>query len=106
MKKYIILVTITICSIFFIESYKTTPEIIVDANEIAIKVSEPESTDFLVARDLDGFIAIFVPDQIIPCMLTDINVKTLPLADQQMLKSGIIIDGDYGLANFLEDYSS
>ncbi|MFI3226854.1 MAG: hypothetical protein R3Y09_05495 [Clostridia bacterium] len=113
MKKYVFLLSTTLLSIVAIGTFSSTEnsakeEILQVSNYSDQNIVEPIKSEPLifVARDLDGYIAIFVPDEILPCLVTDINVKTLPLADQELLKTGIIIDADYGLVKFIEDYSS
>ena len=53
-----------------------------------------------------GYVAIFPedseePNQIFPC-----KVESLPEADQQMLKNGILIRNERDLTQLLEDYLS
>lgn len=109
MKKYVFLLSITLFAIIAIGNYEHEYQIEPVSQQIEVSRSSEilqADTNFFIARNLDGYIAIFVPDEILPCLVTDINVKTLPLADQQMLETGIIIDDEYGLAKFIEDYSS
>lgn len=108
MKKYALLLTLTaltICIVTFIShntdtqnpNIRTVPEIIFDEPEEISEIS-------YIARDLDDYVAIFVPNSSSPYIVTDIYVKTLPLFDQELLKEGIIIDKDYTLARFIEDF--
>ncbi|MFI3116061.1 MAG: hypothetical protein R3Y12_07975 [Clostridia bacterium] len=105
MIKYILILSITFIAIMSIfakdEPFEDIPIIDEPAN-IEVEIFN----EIYVARDLDGYIAIFVAQEDNPFLLTDINVKTLPLLDQEKLKTGITIDEDYGIAKFIEDYSS
>ena len=39
-------------------------------------------------------------------LTTDIDIRTLPEADQKLLKQGIILSDEMAINNFLEDYGS
>lgn len=120
MKKYIILLSFTAFSITSINTlgssnsdfFSNNHNQVVKSSKISDELTSKdlqslEDEEILyIARNLDGYIAIFVPHEILPCFLTDINVKSLPVSAQEMLSSGIIINESYGLANFIEDYSS
>lgn len=120
MKKYIILFSATALSLAFIgnndvEIPENTPELVVSSDTAQIiipeifeepTIVETETEPLYIARNLDGYVAIFVPRDQSPCILTDIFVKTLPHEDQKMLETGIILDENYTLAEFIQDYSS
>lgn len=108
MLKYILILSITFITIISF-SYKEEPLeefVLKETIDEPVNLEEEIFEEIYIARDLDGYIAIFVPQQNLPFMLTDINVKTLPLSDQESLKVGITIDENYSIAKFIEDYSS
>lgn len=117
MKKYIFLLCITMFLIIFIGNLKpsddvlyteTSVEIPVLTQEIVI-ISENENQiddTLFVAKNLDGFVAIFVPNVDEPLFTTDIHTKTLPYDDQKMLDVGINLNSSYTLEEFIENYSS
>ncbi len=59
-----------------------------------------------VAGVLDNRLAIYIAGQDKPALLTDIDVRTLPRADQSALYAGVPVASDEALAHLLEDYSS
>lgn len=55
---------------------------------------------------VDNHIAIYRNGETTPVQLTDIDVRSLPLTDQQSLHAGILLPDDEALARLLEDYGS
>ncbi|WP_087064400.1 BofC C-terminal domain-containing protein [Intestinibacillus massiliensis] len=58
------------------------------------------------AYALDNHIAIYNAGETSPALVTDIDVRALPLADQEALRQGIPLADDEALAHLLEDYGS
>lgn len=59
-----------------------------------------------VAGVLDNRLAIYIAGQDKPALVTDIDVRTLPQADQAALRAGLPVASDEALAHLLEDYGS
>lgn len=59
-----------------------------------------------VAGVLDNRLAIYIAGQDKPALITDIDIRTLPNADQAALRAGLPIASDEALAHLLEDYGS
>lgn len=66
--------------------------------------TEPEV--LYIVRELDGYLAVFVPGSEQPVRLTDIDVRTLTDADQRSAQEGISLYSDEELAHLLEDLES
>lgn len=109
MKKYFILLsctTLSIVSTFFFKSPQPPTDYSTASIDIAPAVLEETPSFLYVAKELDGYIAIYEPSNDLPYIVTDINVKSLPFEDQNSLKSGIHLDDTYTINHFIEDYSS
>lgn len=57
------------------------------------------------ARIVDGRVAIYRADARYPIEVTDIEVTSLPRADQDALAEGIELADEEAIAHLLEDYS-
>lgn len=106
MKKYILIVSCFMAIFIVYETIVTKEEqasqpVLV---ELGQSFENDNSNVLYIAKSLDGYVAIYVPEEDIPYIITDINVVTLPPMDQDKLKVGITIDDTYTLANFLEDF--
>ncbi|MGE4548596.1 MAG: BofC C-terminal domain-containing protein [Intestinibacillus sp.] len=55
---------------------------------------------------LDNHIVIYTNGQAEPSLVTEIDIRSLPLADQEALRRGISLPDDEALARLLEDYGS
>lgn len=54
---------------------------------------------------LDGYVAVYLSDAPnIPVETTEIRVDSLRLADQEMLRNGVVLQGLESLSHFLEDF--
>lgn len=112
MKKYVFLLVITIFTIMLIGSNTQfdNQDVVVTDTSISIPISSDETLEedeiLYIARNLDGYVAIYVPNENIPYIITDINIQTLPKTDRENLETGIFLDKNYTLANFIEDFSS
>lgn len=54
----------------------------------------------------DHHLVIYAEGQTDPALETDIDIRTLPIADQTALQNGIFLESDEALSQLLEDYSS
>ncbi len=106
MKKYVISLVLTISAIMLVASFPKNQQIEPVNIELGEEIPIIKPEILYIARILDGNVAIYVPGSDAPYIVTDINVKTLPSADQESLLEGIIIDENYTLAKFLEDFGS
>lgn len=71
-----------------------------------LHVSAPaEPSAKYAARTLDGRLAIYRAGARYPMEVTDIEVDSLPLADQEALAEGIDLADEEAIAHLLEDYS-
>jgi len=60
-----------------------------------------------ILLDSGGFISVFEDSDLTKAAIeTKICVRSLPQADQDQLKEGIIVEGDEALLNILEDLGS
>lgn len=106
MKKYIILLVSTLVIIIILGNLPintNTIETIAQTTEI---YDTSETSDYYIAKSYNNKIAIFTPDEILPILVTEINIKTLPILDQTRLEIGIILDENYPLNKFIEDFSN
>ncbi len=69
----------------------------------AATVTEPRAK--YAARIIDGRVAIYRADARYPMEVTDIEVSSLPRADQEALAEGIDLIDEEAIAHLLEDYS-
>ena len=107
MRKYIILLISTIFIILVIGNIDiSAPSKPVIAEPLPIVINEKEETDYYIAQTFDEKVAIFVPYESEPFLITEINIKTLPSLDQEKLNLGIILDESYPLNKFIEDFTS
>lgn len=107
MSKYVILVvsTVLIISSFVINSQKKVATDVIENKENVQEITKLEQeTITYVAKSLDGYVAIFVPGNLEPYLITDISIYALPPYDQELLKTGINLDEKYTLANLIEDF--
>lgn len=61
-------------------------------------------TDQLLG-EWEGRLALFEGDGVLPAQVYDVWIATLPEAEQQRLKAGIVIRDDQMLRSLLEDYT-
>lgn len=65
----------------------------------------PKDGTYLVTI-LDGYVAVYFGDSTdIPVETTEIRAGGLRLADQEMLRQGVVLQGLESLSHFLEDFS-
>ena len=74
--------------------------------EKATNKQEPPGGDSYSVKEYRGFIAVFKKGSEKPLRTTEISVKTLPEADQKILKNGIFAENSEQLNEILEDYLS
>lgn len=74
--------------------------------EKAKNKQEPPGRDSYSVKEYRGFIAVFKKGSEKPLRTTEISVKTLPEADQKILKNGIFAENSEQLNEILEDYLS
>lgn len=67
---------------------------------------EPVKNREYSVKEYDGCIAVFEAGSTTPFRKTEISVKSLPEADQKILKNGIKIESGEELDRVLEDYLS
>lgn len=72
----------------------------------ASPASAPPQSGTYVAGVLDNHLAVYVAGENTPALVTEIDVRTLPIADQTALSGGIALADDMALARLLEDYGS
>lgn len=58
------------------------------------------------ASVLNNHVVIYSSGQTQPSLVTEIDIRALPLADQNALRKGIPLPDDEALARLLEDYGS
>ena len=68
--------------------------------------SESRSSGSYRIKEYKGNIAVFESGSSKPFRITDIAVKDLPVADQNDLNNGIMVDSQEELQTLLEDYLS
>lgn len=59
-----------------------------------------------VIKNFNGSVAVFEEGNDKPFKITGVSVNTLPYADQEVLKNGIIVNSQSELTRLLEDYCS
>ena len=63
-----------------------------------------DNDEFLVTI-LDGYVAVYLSDKPLePVETTEIRAEALRLADQEMLRRGVLLQGMENLSVFLEDF--
>lgn len=70
---------------------------------------EKETTSNIVTyivKDFNGNIAVYESNSDKPFKVTDVPISSMPKADQEMLKSGIMVKGESELQSLLEDLCS
>lgn len=71
-----------------------------------VPVSAPaEPRAKYAARVLDGRVAIYRADARFPMEVTDIEISSLPRADQEALAAGIELADEEAIAHLLEDFT-
>lgn len=84
-------------------------------NVVHNNIQEPEANentqklpgyDSYSVKEYKGCIAVFKKGSEKPLRTTEISVKTLPEADQKILKNGIVAENNEQLNSILEDYLS
>jgi hypothetical protein len=79
----------------------------------ALPVPSPSKTPALSGEEgegsflvtvLDGYVAGYTPESDVPIETTDIRVSSLRLADQEMLRQGVVLKDRESLSRFLEDF--
>lgn len=68
-------------------------------------ISSSSVTSYIV-KTFDGSIAVFENGKDTPFKVTSVPINSLPYADQEILKNGIIVNGKNELKDLLEDYCS
>ena len=63
-------------------------------------------TDIYTLKEYDGKIGIFYNAEIVPFQQINVEVSSLPEADQVLLKEGIIVYSKEELKSKIEDYES
>ena len=64
-------------------------------------------SEIYIMREKDGYVGVFTEgDAENPIFMTDIVVLSLPEADREMLKEGIMVKGEEELRGILEDFGS
>lgn len=119
MRKQKALIISLIAIIFVIASAKNRGDSVdktVNSESNAVhNIQEPEVTkttqefsehDGYSVKEYNGCIAVFKKDSKYPLRTTEISVKTLPAADQKILKNGIFAENNEQLNEILEDYLS
>ncbi len=88
-------------AVFAIGTYNSKTDEIPEPVPVSAEkaVDEP-----FVASAKNGRVVIFRGNELI--MRTDIDVRTLPQADQLKLENGVTLDDEESLARLLEDYAS
>ncbi len=82
--------------------------------EPAVQVSQPvnpvsiavEAASPFYAKTQDNRMVIFQEGHAAPILVTEIDVRTLPVADQQALAEGIGLADQIAVERLLEDYGS
>lgn len=76
-----------------------------DTNTSSHSLSDTSKTAYIV-KEFEGYIAVFNGDKPEPFRVTDVEVKSLPVMDQNMLSDGIYVYSQSELNEILEDYCS
>lgn len=74
-----------------------------ESSEINVMASR---ADVYTLKEYNGVIGVFYNEEISPYQEIDVDVSTLPEADQELLKDGIKIYSKEELNNRIEDYES
>ncbi len=88
----------TVCSV---HSVYATPKTTTTATPV-----ESVSTPTYYASVVGNYVVIYQDGETEPMITTDIDVRTLPDADQKLLNQGIILSDKTAISRFLEDYGS
>lgn len=69
-------------------------------------VSITQTTTKYYATVIGNYVVIYKDGDTEPMITTDIDVRTLPEADKELLNQGIILSDEMAINQFLEDYGS
>ena len=103
---------VMICAMFIISTaFKDNPSIdVANANshqsDIQEVIDDSTRQPLYIAKALDGYIAIYVPSDSSPFLLTDIDMRTLRYADQEKIALGMPLYSQEELSCFLEDFGT
>lgn len=104
MKQYVAFIAtavILFASVFTSATLEMKTDELVDSQKV-----KQEQTATYCLKDYQGRLAVFRERENDPIITTDTMVNTLPLDDQEELKTGLEIKGDASLRKALEDYCS
>lgn len=76
------------------------------SSEINAMASQESKPDVYTVKEYEGGIGVFCNDEIIPIQKIDVDVFSLPTADQELLKEGIKVYSVDRLNQIIEDYES
>lgn len=68
--------------------------------------TDKNTTSVYIIKAYNGKLAVFKNDEALPVKITDVIVSKLPLADQENINKGIIVNDETQLKKLLRDYSS
>ena len=75
----------------------------VSETEVNMEFSKEEE-EFYVLKEWQGYVAAFAKNHERPFLTLDVLIKNLPVADQEQLKSGIILHSQEELQQKMEDF--
>lgn len=99
--RYLLLIALTVLVIAGMALFRAQ-SLPAAASSARASVSESGYT----AGVLDNHIVIYTNGEAEPSLITEIDIRSLPLADQKALRKGIPLSNDEALAHLLEDYGS
>lgn len=99
---YSFILTAIISTCLSVHSVHTSPK----TQTTAAPVSNESIIPTYYATVIGNYVVIYKDGDTEPMMTTDIDVRTLPEVDKQLLKQGIILSDETAISNFLEDYGS
>ena len=73
---------------------------------VSITDTQTPKTCKYIIKNFNGSLAVFENGKISPIRITDVDISSLPLVDQQLLQEGIMIENENDLSAMLEDYCS
>jgi hypothetical protein len=85
--------------------YNSTP--IASSSQESSEINAMASrTDVYTVREYEGRIGVFYNDENVPYQQIDVDVTSLPTADQDALRAGIKVYSTDKLNQMIEDYES
>ena len=104
--KKLIITTCCIVTTCIITSFVVLPTIKSSSDSNTESASNTSSSLIYIVKNFNGNIAVYESGQDIPFKVTDVPVNSLSYTDQEIIKSGILVNSKTELVKILEDYCS